>query len=101
MGESAISPMDQDVLGPVQASLVNSWVRMLSSKKDENLIKSRRMESLSESDDNRSKRPVFNGHYVLVELTGLTAPRLVLHSTDVAEQLLKLTDEQMASDDFL
>jgi hypothetical protein len=101
MGGTATSTDQADVLAPVKASLVNSWVRTLSSEKEENLIKSRRIESLSEDDDNRSKRPVFNGHFVLVEPTGLTAPRLVLHSKDVAEQLLHLTEEQIHSDAFL
>jgi uncharacterized protein YdiU (UPF0061 family) len=79
---------------------VNSWVRTLSPETRENLLKSRRVESLPNSDDNRSKRPVFNGHYVLVEPTGLKAPRIVLHSKDVAD-LLQLSTEQMESDDFL
>jgi hypothetical protein len=100
MGGTATST-DQDVLAPVKASLVNSWVRTLSSEKEENLKKSRRIESLSDDDDNRSKRPVFNGHFVLVEPTGLSKPRLVLHSKDVAEQLLHLTEEQISSDAFL
>jgi uncharacterized protein YdiU (UPF0061 family) len=101
MGSSATSTDQADVLAPVKASLVNSWVRTLSSENAENLQKSRRIESLSEDDDNRSKRPVFNGHFVLVEPTGLSKPRLVLHSKDVAEQLLHLTEEQMNSDAFL
>jgi PAS domain S-box-containing protein len=55
MGGSATSTDQADVLAPVKASLVNSWVRTLSSEKEENLIKSRRIESLSDKDDNRSK----------------------------------------------
>lgn len=89
------TPLDQ-----VQAALVNSWVRQLSRESDDNLERSRRQEGLSNDDDNRTRRPVFNGHYVLVEPTGLRDPRLVLYSKDVAEQL-QLTADQVESDDFV
>eukprot|EP00537_Pseudo-nitzschia_pungens_P001719 CAMPEP_0172368000 /NCGR_PEP_ID=MMETSP1060-20121228/24858_1 /TAXON_ID=37318 /ORGANISM="Pseudo-nitzschia pungens, Strain cf. cingulata" /LENGTH=646 /DNA_ID=CAMNT_0013092453 /DNA_START=277 /DNA_END=2217 /DNA_ORIENTATION=+ len=81
--------------------LDNSWPRDLSPETAENLEKSRKTERLSKDDDNRSKRPVFNGHYVLVKPTGLTNPKLVLVSDDVAENLLKLTTEQVESNQFL
>ena len=46
-------------------------------------------------------RPVFNGHYVPVRPSGLTNPRLVLYSRDVAFQLLGFTEEQIeAGPDF-
>ncbi|KAL3945059.1 MAG: hypothetical protein SGBAC_000850 [Bacillariaceae sp.] len=81
--------------------LENSWPRDLFPETEENFQKSIRLEALSEDTDNRSKRPVFNGHYVLVEPTGLKAPKRVLISKDVAYNLLKLTPEQFESDDFL
>eukprot|EP00536_Pseudo-nitzschia_multiseries_P014767 jgi/Psemu1/262412/estExt_Genewise1Plus.C_7660001 len=81
--------------------LDNSWPRDLSPETIENLEKSRKIERLSKNDDNRSKRPVFNGHYVLVKPTGLANPKLVLVSDDVANNLLKLTKEQVESNQFL
>ena len=81
--------------------LDNSWPRDLSPETPENLAKSRRTEGLSEDDDNRKKRPVFNGHYVLVKPTGLKNPKTIVVSDDVAHKLLNLTPEQVESDDFL
>ena len=85
------------------ASLVldNSWPRMLSPETSENLKKSRNHEKLSENDDNRKKRPVFNGHYVLVEPTGIKDPELLVVSNDVAKNMLQLTEEQISSPDFV
>jgi uncharacterized protein YdiU (UPF0061 family) len=79
----------------------NSWPRLLSPETPENLQKSRQAERLSPDDDNRSKRPVFNGHYVLVKPTGLRDPELILWSKDVAHNVLKLTKEQVESPDFV
>ena len=91
---------DKD-LANVKSALENSWVRQLSQETEENLKKSRRSESLDVVlDDNRNKRPVFNGHYVLVKPSGLKKPRLVLWSKDVAEAL-HLSKEQVESDEFL
>jgi uncharacterized protein YdiU (UPF0061 family) len=73
----------------------------LSPETPENLQKSRDLEGLGEGDDNRHKRPVFNGHYVLVKPTGLPKPQRILVSADVAHNLLQLTEEQVASDDFV
>lgn len=81
--------------------LDNSWPRDLSPETPDNLAKSRSLEGLSEDDDNRRKRPIFNGHYVLVKPTGLTQPQRVLVSENVAFDLLKLTPEQVESDDFV
>ena len=82
-------------------TLDNSWPRELSPETPENLQKSHGLEGLSTDNDNRSKRQVFNGHYVLVKPTGLSKPERLLVSDDVAYNLLKLTPEQVASDDFL
>lgn len=81
--------------------LDNSWPRELYSETPENLARSRKIEGLNDDDDNRKKRPVYNGHYVLVKPTGLTKPTRVLVSDDVAYNLLKLTPEQVDSDDFV
>ncbi|MGK3738542.1 MAG: hypothetical protein ACI90V_005389 [Bacillariaceae sp.] len=82
-------------------TLDNSWPRELSPETPENLQKSHKLEGLSTDNDNRSKRPVFNGHYVIVKPTGLSNPQRILVSDDVAYNLLKLTPEQVASGDFL
>ena len=88
---------NMSTLATTKAALQNSWVRQLSPETPENLQKSRRAEGLPSDDKNKRRRPVYNGHYVLVEPTGLQEPRLVLYSTDVAQQL-ELDPE---SDDFL
>eukprot|EP00535_Pseudo-nitzschia_heimii_P000374 CAMPEP_0197187322 /NCGR_PEP_ID=MMETSP1423-20130617/15677_1 /TAXON_ID=476441 /ORGANISM="Pseudo-nitzschia heimii, Strain UNC1101" /LENGTH=756 /DNA_ID=CAMNT_0042638871 /DNA_START=121 /DNA_END=2388 /DNA_ORIENTATION=+ len=81
--------------------LDNSWPRDLSPETPENLKKSRKIERLPDDDDNRSKRPVFNGHYVLVKPTGLKNPKRILVSDDVAHNLLNLSTEEVGSDDFV
>ena len=81
--------------------LDNSWPRDLSPETSENLEKSRKIERLLPDDDNRSKRPVFNGHYVLVKPTGLKNPKRILVSDDVAYNLLNLSPEEVESDDFV
>lgn len=81
--------------------LDNSWPRELSPETPENLKKSREMERLLEDDDNRKKRPVFNGHFVLVPPTGIQNPERVLVSEDVATNVLKLSKDQVESEDFL
>lgn len=48
---------------------------------------------------NRSKRPVFDGHYVEVQPTPLKNPRLILHSNDMARRL-GLGEEAVKSEEF-
>ncbi|KAI2490816.1 hypothetical protein MHU86_23751 [Fragilaria crotonensis] len=79
----------------------NSWIKQLSPETPENLAKSSRFEGLSDTDSNRTKRQVFNGHYVLVEPTGLRDPRLILASQDVAKNLLHLSESTLESPEFL
>jgi uncharacterized protein YdiU (UPF0061 family) len=87
------------VLAPIQEALENSWIAQLSPETPENLQKSRRRSGLTELDDNRTSRPVYNGHYVLVHPTGLKQPRLVLYSKDTAEKL-SITPLQLQSLEF-
>jgi serine/tyrosine/threonine adenylyltransferase len=100
-----LDPESPDKAGPlnnVAEALDNSWVRQLSQETEMNLLKSQSYASLSPKlDDNRTKRPVYNGHYVLVKPTGIPKPRLVLYSKDVAENLLILTEEQSNSEEFV
>jgi serine/tyrosine/threonine adenylyltransferase len=82
--------------------LDNSWPRELSPETTENLLKSRKVEGLSDNNnDNRTRRPVFNGHFVLVKPTGLPDPELLLTSDDVAYNLMHLTPEQVESEEFV
>lgn len=91
--------MNHSELSSIQARLDNTWVRQLSPETPDNLQRSRKREGLVDLDDNRTKRPVFNGHYVLVRPTGLTDPQLILLSQDMADTL-QLTDAELASPDF-
>jgi hypothetical protein len=81
--------------------LDNSWPRELSPETPENLKKSRDHEHLTSTDENRTRRPVFNGHFVFVKPTGLRNPEKILVSEDVATNVLGLTKEQIESDDFV
>lgn len=105
MSTTSTLPEGAEKAGPLSSVveiLDNSWVQQLSPETKKNLLKSQSFESLSPKvDDNRSKRPVYNGHYVLVQPTGLANPRLVLYSKDVAEGLLKLSEEQIDSGEFI
>ena len=75
--------------------LDNSWIAQLSPETPENLQKSRERERLPDFDDNRHRRPVYNGHYVLVKPTGLQEPKLVLLSEQVAQDLLHLAGQDV------
>ena len=78
----------------------NSWIAQLSPESPANLKRSLEQVGLRGPEhDNRKKRPVFNGHYVLVKPTGLPDPQLILVSEDVAEQL-KLSPQDVMSTDF-
>jgi serine/tyrosine/threonine adenylyltransferase len=86
----------------------NTWIQQLSPETPQNFARSLRIEhlSLDNADDvttttNRTKRPVFNGHYVLVAPTPLRQPRLLLVSPDVAHRILHLSNEQVQSEEFL
>ena len=98
-------PAGPDSAGPLSSVvdiLDNSWPRLLSPESEMNRLKSVSHESLSPKlDDNRSKRPVYNGHFVPVKPTGIANPRLVLYSKDVAEGQLKLSEDQIGSDEFV
>jgi hypothetical protein len=94
-----VSHMAPAILGGSPITLDNSWVAQLSPETQQNLEQSRKFESLPSTHDNRSKRPVYNGHYVLTPPTGLSNPRLVLWSKDIVE-LLQLSEEQVDSQDF-
>ncbi|EEC44974.1 predicted protein [Phaeodactylum tricornutum CCAP 1055/1] len=82
-------------------ALDNTWLRHLSSETRENLERSREIAHLSSLDENRTARPVYNGHYVAVRPTGLPQPRLLLYSPDVAHRELTITPEQIESEEFL
>lgn len=89
-------------LDSLNSALVNSWVRQLTPESSESATRARNLSNLSDAtDDNRNKRRVFHGHYVIVKPTGLRQPRLILYSPDVAENLLQLKPEQIESEDFL
>mmetsp|Transcript_8692 Transcript_8692/g.13575 ORF Transcript_8692/g.13575 Transcript_8692/m.13575 type:complete len:688 (+) Transcript_8692:108-2171(+) len=80
----------------------NSWITQLTRETTENLEKSKSYEGIDADDNtNKQRRPIYNGHYVIVKPTGLTDPQLVLLSNDVAKNELGLTESQVESDDFL
>jgi uncharacterized protein YdiU (UPF0061 family) len=87
-------------LQDIQNALDNSWPRQLNAETPEHLQKSRQLEHLPEEDDNRRKRPVYNGHFVLVKPTGLPDARLVLTSESLATQTLHLDPQLLKQDDF-
>jgi hypothetical protein len=100
--DTAVIQGDSKVLHTQQVALDNTWIAQLSPETLENFQKSCAYERLSPDDanQNQTKRPVYNGHYVSVAPTGLTRPRLVVWSKDVAQRL-HLSQEQVESKDFL
>jgi hypothetical protein len=80
----------------LQQRIVNTWIQQLATETEENYQKSLLESRISITNNkNQTKRQVYNGHYVIVEPTPLPNPRLVLYSTDVAQQLLGFTLEQI------
>lgn len=98
-----VEPLPGDVpelLRPIQDALVNSWPRLLYGETTENYEKSLRQEGLTvETNTNQTRRPIFNGHYVLVRPTGLGKPRLVLSNPELLHSILGLTREQIDADE--
>ncbi|GAX13823.1 hypothetical protein FisN_30Lh118 [Fistulifera solaris] len=88
-------------LHDIQNALDNSWPRQLNAETPENLSKARQLERLSEEDDNRRKRPVYNGHFVSVKPTGLPDARLILTSESLATETLHLDPQFLKKDDFV
>jgi uncharacterized protein YdiU (UPF0061 family) len=65
----------------------NSWLEQLSPETPEHLEQSLQQSGGINNADNKNKRPVFDGHYVLVKPTPLRQPRLVIYSPQVAQSL--------------
>lgn len=84
-----------------QLNFSNTWIAQLNPETASNLELSRSREGLDESDTNQTKRPVYNGHYVLVPTTGLPAPRLILYSKSVLKDMLGLPESITDSNPFL
>ena len=98
--DAAETTTSTEPLAAIRKALDNSWIAQLSPETPENLAKSKDKAGTID-DTNRSKRPVLNGHYVLVRPTGLQKPTLLLTSESVAHDWLKMTDDQLNSDDFV
>lgn len=97
---------NSDPLASIRVALDNTWIQQLSPETPENVALSYTRAGLDgrpshENEKNQRKRPVLNGHYVLVRPTGLSQPRLVLTSPTVAHDLLGMTEAQIDSDDFV
>ena len=88
-------------LSPLSDAFDHTWISHLDGETESSKRKAAeysRHDSTSE-DFNRSKRPVFAGHYVEVKPTPLKNPRLVLHSPDMATRL-GLDDRAVQSEEF-
>ena len=88
-------------LSPLSDAFDHTWISHLDGETESSKRKAAeysRHDSTSE-DFNRSKRPVFAGHYVEVTPTPLKNPRLVLHSPDMATRL-GLDDRAVQSEEF-
>lgn len=77
------------MLTNIHQNLDNSWLTQLSSESTSNESKSKQKHSSSNSNasNNNFKRPIYNGHYVLVKPKPLTNPRLIIYSQDMIERL--------------
>lgn len=96
----SILPPNKTTMEKLDLKFDNSWIEQLSPESPGNLEKSRNSEGLPSTDNNHTKRQVFNGHYVLVEPTGIKDPKLLLISQDMAQRL-SLSENDVHSQDFL
>lgn len=80
-------PNNRHPLANISDKFDHSWVSQLSSESDENRLKSRSRTPQDDGTSNNVRRPVYNGHYVPVRPDPLLNPRLVVHSTDMAQEL--------------
>lgn len=69
-----------------------SWINQLSPEDDN---------SKQDPDKNNVKRRVKNGHYVPVTPKPLKNPKLLAYSSDLTQNVLQLTDEQVQSREFV
>ena len=74
-------------LSKLHSSFDHSWINNLSPESTTNRLKSKQNTHNDDGVSNDVKRPVYNGHYVLVKPKPLRNPRLVIHSKDVLEEL--------------
>jgi len=92
---SSLTSPNPNLLSKVSDNFDYSWLSSLSAETEENRLKSKRVSPEDDGISNNVKRPVYNGHYVLVKPTPLTDPRLVIHSPDTADKLgLTFSDVQ-------
>ena len=75
-------------LEQLQSKIQLSWIEQLNTEKNPRL-----------PSENKEMRAVKNGHYVLVETSPLSQPRLVLYSEDMVQRL-HLTEEEVRSEEF-
>jgi len=92
MEESASSPPVP--LGNLAKHVDLSWIHHLNPEKNHEAF-------LKEPSQNQRKRPVKNGHYVLVQPKPLKEPRLVLYSADMAKRLRLDETLDVGSQEFL
>jgi len=103
MGSSSSSTMEESTSSFFEKiPFDNSWIAQLSPETPENYKKSQKRENLKDDEHkNQTRRPVFNGHYVLVPPTGLTDPQLLLVSSSVGQDLLGFTAADLESPAFV
>jgi len=92
-----IPPMKCDTSHPLRKFAENfdySWINQLSPEDSDDKTK-------FEGDRNNRKRRVQNGHFVPVTPKPLQNPKLVLYSSDLAENILSLTKEEIQSPEFI
>ena len=95
-------------LSALLSNLDNSWIENLNPETPDNLRRSLRVAADTDPTTNRRHgqdhphpgRPVYNGHYVLVDPSPLRDPILIAHIPDVASDL-GLTEDEVWSEEFL
>lgn len=94
------SQNQQHPLTNLLANFDHTWVKQLSKETPSNRLKSQQMSSQDDGISNNVRRPVYNGHYVLVKPKPLQNPRLVISSPDMVQRI-GLDPQTVESDNFI
>lgn len=92
---------DEHPLSNLLSNFDHTWVKQLSKETQSNRLKSQQMSSQDDGISNNVRRPVYNGHYVLVKPKPLQNPRLVISSPDMVQRLGLDPKSTVGTDNFV
>lgn len=94
--------INNNVLDIISNQLDNTWIQQLNTETNDNYIKSiNEMNYKHNIHNNKIKRQIYNGHYILVKPTPMNKPKLLLYNKDLSYNIFKLTNKQMNTNNIL